>query len=118
MGEQELLHAAIHEKVALHGYDARWPDLFEAERRRLLAVLPGTFVAIEHIGSTAVPGLIAKPIIDLLAATLGSRARTPVCRAEIPTGPDPPGRSGSLHGRQGRLRAARSFTVGSHTGLK
>jgi len=67
MDEQESLHAAIHETVTLHDYDARWPGLFEAERERLFAALPGKFMAIEHIGSTAVPGLVAKPIIDLLA---------------------------------------------------
>ena len=65
--EEESLHAAIHEDVALHPYEATWPQAFEAERSRLLTLFPGDFVEIEHIGSTAVPGLKAKPVIDLLA---------------------------------------------------
>lgn len=61
------LAAAIHEDVALRPHDAAWADVFERERARLDALLPGTFVQIAHIGSTAVPGLVAKPVIDLLA---------------------------------------------------
>ncbi len=67
MDEQESLHQAIHEKVALGAYDPRWPLMFEEERDRLFALFPDDFMAIEHIGSTAVPGLSAKPIIDMLA---------------------------------------------------
>lgn len=49
-------------------YDPDWPRLFEAERARLAAVLePWLAAGIHHIGSTAVPGLAAKPIIDMLA---------------------------------------------------
>lgn len=66
--DDESLAAAIHEDVSLHTHDPAWAPTFEEERRRLLSLLPGTFVAIEHIGSTAVAGLIAKPIVDLLAA--------------------------------------------------
>jgi GrpB-like predicted nucleotidyltransferase (UPF0157 family) len=58
---------AIEQPVALSDPDAAWPAMFEAERRRLMDVLPGTFVAIEHIGSTAVAGLRSKPLIDMLA---------------------------------------------------
>jgi GrpB-like predicted nucleotidyltransferase (UPF0157 family) len=46
-------------------YDPAWPGKFEAERARLAPLLPG--VEIHHIGSTAVPGLAAKPVIDLMA---------------------------------------------------
>jgi GrpB-like predicted nucleotidyltransferase (UPF0157 family) len=53
--------------VRLHPYDPEWPPAFAAECHRLLSLLPDAFVAIEHFGSTAVPGLMAKPIIDLLA---------------------------------------------------
>ena len=58
---------AIAEPVVLADYDPAWPAAAEAERSRLMRALPGTFVAIEHIGSTAVPGMRAKPLIDLLA---------------------------------------------------
>lgn len=48
-------------------HDTRWAGRFVEERDRLLDLLPGHFNAIEHIGSTAVPGLAAKPVIDILA---------------------------------------------------
>ena len=67
MNEQESLLAAIHEEVRLHPYDPSWPFAFVAERERLLSVLPDIFIELQHIGSTAVPGLPAKPIIDILA---------------------------------------------------
>lgn len=67
MTDANSLHAAIHEDVSLQAYDSRWPDRFVAERDRLLALFPLVFVDIEHIGSTAVPGMVAKPIVDLLA---------------------------------------------------
>jgi GrpB-like predicted nucleotidyltransferase (UPF0157 family) len=67
MTEQESLLAAIHEEVRLHPYDPSWPSKFAAERQRLTSLLPNVFLDIEHIGSTAVPGMPAKPVIDLLA---------------------------------------------------
>jgi GrpB-like predicted nucleotidyltransferase (UPF0157 family) len=49
-------------------YDQRWPSRFETERALLQPVLASWLVAdLEHIGSTAIPGLIAKPIIDIMA---------------------------------------------------
>jgi GrpB-like predicted nucleotidyltransferase (UPF0157 family) len=46
-------------------YDPRWPGLFEDLRDRADAALAGLAHVTEHVGSTAVPGLAAKPIIDL-----------------------------------------------------
>jgi GrpB-like predicted nucleotidyltransferase (UPF0157 family) len=46
-------------------HDPSWAELFELERNRLLRVFDGRAVAIEHIGSTSVPGLCAKPIVDI-----------------------------------------------------
>jgi GrpB-like predicted nucleotidyltransferase (UPF0157 family) len=51
--------------VILSPYDPRWPAMFEAERARLHGAI-GPDAAIAHIGSTAVPGLEAKPYIDML----------------------------------------------------
>ncbi|MCW7539662.1 GrpB family protein [Aquabacterium sp. A7-Y] len=67
MTDQESLLAAIHESVELVPYDPAWPPAFEEERWRLLSLFPSAFVAIEHIGSTAIPGMRAKPIVDILA---------------------------------------------------
>lgn len=52
--------------VQILDYDPRWPTLFEHEKVLLLDTVGPWVAAIEHIGSTAVPGLAAKPIIDIL----------------------------------------------------
>jgi GrpB-like predicted nucleotidyltransferase (UPF0157 family) len=54
------------DRVELVDYDPSWARLFEEERERLSPVFDGKVVAIEHIGSTSVPGLCAKPIVDVL----------------------------------------------------
>jgi GrpB-like predicted nucleotidyltransferase (UPF0157 family) len=64
--------------VHIIAYDPAWPAQFTAEAERLRAVLdPADVVGIEHFGSTAIPGLAAKPIIDiLLAVTSLDRAKS------------------------------------------
>ena len=52
--------------IVLVPYDPQWPRLFEQEAARVRDLLGELVTRIEHIGSTAVPGLPAKPIIDLL----------------------------------------------------
>ena len=52
--------------VALQEYDPAWPEQFLAKRRKIAAALAGARTAVEHVGSTAVPGLCAKPVLDLL----------------------------------------------------
>jgi GrpB-like predicted nucleotidyltransferase (UPF0157 family) len=47
-------------------YSPEWPEEFAREAARLTALLGDELIAVHHIGSTAVPGLAAKPIIDLL----------------------------------------------------
>lgn len=47
-------------------YDSGWPELFEREANRIRSVLGDKALQIEHVGSTSVPGLCAKPIIDIL----------------------------------------------------
>jgi GrpB-like predicted nucleotidyltransferase (UPF0157 family) len=53
------------DRITVVPYDPRWQVLFEAEADRLGDALVETAVRIEHIGSTAVPGLAAKPVIDI-----------------------------------------------------
>lgn len=74
MGQSERRAAAVRDlaraggrdmRVQIAEYDPSWPAAFEAERQRLEPLLGG--VEIHHIGSTAVPGLAAKPIIDMIA---------------------------------------------------
>jgi GrpB-like predicted nucleotidyltransferase (UPF0157 family) len=54
--------------IKLSEYDPAWPALFAREADRIRAVLGPTAVLIEHAGSTSVPGLAAKPIIDIVLA--------------------------------------------------
>lgn len=57
------------DEVEIVDYDPRWPVLFDEEAERLRAVLdPSLIVGLEHFGSTAIAGLSAKPIIDILIA--------------------------------------------------
>ena len=51
--------------IELVAYDATWPGRFESEARLLRAALGPRALRIEHVGSTAVAGLVAKPIIDI-----------------------------------------------------
>src|SRR5262245_50308839 len=53
--------------VRLVPYDPRWPELFQVEAARIAATLAPLELALEHTGSTSVPGLIAKPVLDILA---------------------------------------------------
>lgn len=64
---EDKLKRVLAEEVALAPYDPEWPRAFREEKARLLACLPGELIRrIEHMGSTAVPGLAAKPIVDML----------------------------------------------------
>ena len=57
-------------KIHIADYSPTWPELFATEKAQLAPLLPeGTL--IEHIGSTAVPGLAAKPIIDIMIGLPG-----------------------------------------------
>jgi GrpB-like predicted nucleotidyltransferase (UPF0157 family) len=57
------------DEIEIVDYDPRWAFLFNEEAARLRAVLdPSLIVGLEHFGSTAIPGLAAKPIIDILIA--------------------------------------------------
>jgi GrpB-like predicted nucleotidyltransferase (UPF0157 family) len=55
------------EPVVVVDYDPAWPWLYEEESERIRIALGDAVVVVEHIGSTAVPGLVAKPVIDILA---------------------------------------------------
>jgi GrpB-like predicted nucleotidyltransferase (UPF0157 family) len=57
--------------VIIVDYDPAWPILYEKEKKQILEAVGKKILAIEHIGSTAVPGLGAKPIIDIMAGVHG-----------------------------------------------
>ena len=70
--EEEIRAAWVTEpprltaKLQVVDYDPAWPGLFAREADRVRAVLGDRVLQLEHIGSTSVPGLAAKPIIDML----------------------------------------------------
>jgi GrpB-like predicted nucleotidyltransferase (UPF0157 family) len=78
---EESRHPSLDERfdpaVRVVEYDPAWPASAAAEIGRIRAALAGVAVRVEHVGSTAVPGLAAKPIIDLQASVdrLEPRAR-------------------------------------------
>lgn len=70
--EEEIRAYTIGELKPLSGrivivdYDPHWPELFASEANRIRSVLGSRALRIEHAGSTSVPGLAAKPVIDIL----------------------------------------------------
>jgi len=64
-GEEWLIGGPEARAVEIHEYDAGWPQRFVRERARIAEALPDATL-IEHIGSTSVPGLGAKPIVDII----------------------------------------------------
>jgi GrpB-like predicted nucleotidyltransferase (UPF0157 family) len=58
--------------IELVEYDPEWPRLYEREAERVRAALGDRVVALEHAGSTSVPGLAAKPLIDIVLAVADS----------------------------------------------
>jgi len=58
--------------ITLAEYDSAWPVLYEREAARIRAALADRALLIEHVGSTSVPGLAAKPHIDILLAVADS----------------------------------------------
>ena len=64
VGELKVHGATVH----LADYDPAWPRLYEREAGRLRSTLGDRVRLLEHVGSTSVPGLAAKPIIDIVLA--------------------------------------------------
>src|SRR5262245_63684586 len=56
------------DEIEIVEYDPRWPARFALESARIRSILAEPALEIEHHGSTAVPGLAAKPVIDMLVA--------------------------------------------------
>lgn len=76
----DAVRKAVREEIEIVPYDSSWRESFKREADRLRRYLPkGVIRRIEHFGSTAVPGLAAKPIIDILVEVSALR----VARNEI-----------------------------------
>jgi GrpB-like predicted nucleotidyltransferase (UPF0157 family) len=79
MASEEEMRAAHIGALRVHNapiqlieYSAEWPKLFAREAKRVRATLRDRVLMLEHAGSTSVPGLAAKPIIDMLLAVADS----------------------------------------------
>ena len=70
IGEPEVLPG----RIVVEDYDPAWPVRYEREAARILGALSDRAVRLEHAGSTSVPGLPAKPIIDIVLAVPDSAA--------------------------------------------
>lgn len=65
-GASPLVEGAVPDtKLVLSEYDRSWPDTYVSVAQRIRDALGFRVLALEHVGSTAVPGLVAKPIIDV-----------------------------------------------------
>ena len=58
--------------VEIHDYDPRWPSWYERENARIRSILGDRVLRLEHVGSTSVPNLPAKPLIDVVLEVLDS----------------------------------------------
>ena len=64
---KEKIARVVKEEIEIRPYDPAWPAMFEDEKACLQNILAkDLFLRIEHFGSTAVPGLPAKPVVDIL----------------------------------------------------
>src|SRR5438067_12601201 len=52
--------------IIIENYNLQWPALYEQERTNILSAIEDLLAEIEHVGSTSVPGLGAKPIVDIM----------------------------------------------------
>lgn len=71
--ETGLIGGAEKRRIEIHDYNTDWPTKFETHARIIAGALGNSALRIEHIGSTSVPGLAAKPIIDILVVVQDSR---------------------------------------------
>ena len=64
--DRVLIGGRERREIVIADYDPAWPQRFEVERPRIAAALGERALRVEHVGSTSVPGLAAKPIVDVL----------------------------------------------------
>jgi GrpB-like predicted nucleotidyltransferase (UPF0157 family) len=90
MDDEQILAAAVGEppqqyrEIVLAEYDPEWPKWFEQAAEQIRAALGDAALEIHHVGSTSVPGLMAKPLIDInlvVADTTDEEAYVPKLEA-------------------------------------
>jgi GrpB-like predicted nucleotidyltransferase (UPF0157 family) len=93
-------------RIRIVSHDERWPDLFSAESVALATAFGGLAMEIHHVGSTSVPGLPAKPIIDILIVVDDIGQVDSLNPAMLALGYEPQGEYG--------IRGRRFFTKGGN----
>lgn len=68
--DQVLVGGREQRSIVIVDYDPAWPARFELERERIARALGAFALRIDHVGSTAVPGLAAKPIVDIAVSVV------------------------------------------------
>ena len=84
--ESCLIGGVVPREIVIAEYDPAWPARYEAHARAIHDALGGTLLRIEHVGSASVPGLAAKPIIDILAVVPDSGTNPPTSRSSARPG--------------------------------
>ena len=64
--------APLENPIRLAEYDSDWPRLYQRDEKRIRSALGERALVIEHVGSTSVPGLAAKPVIDIVLVVADS----------------------------------------------
>ena len=80
-------------------YNPGWPDKFQREAKKLAAIFGPELIAIHHVGSTAIPGIMAKPIIDIMPIVQHIERVDALNPALIKLGYEPRGENG-ISGRR------------------
>jgi GrpB-like predicted nucleotidyltransferase (UPF0157 family) len=74
--ETGLIGGVEKRDIKIVDYDPDWPNKFEMHAKIIAGALGGSLLSIGHIGSTSVPGLAAKPIIDILVVVQNSASES------------------------------------------
>lgn len=101
------------DRVCLVPYSPQWPRLFRNETRRLRRRLRGISLSVAHVGSTAVPGLPAKPVIDIALRPRDRTSLRPLIRSIVAAGYEYKGE----YGLKGRHFFVRGTPVTHHLHL-
>jgi GrpB-like predicted nucleotidyltransferase (UPF0157 family) len=78
---ERFMHGLKQGEVWLAAYDRAWPQCFKEESKRLHEALGAQALDIQHIGSTAIPGMVAKPIVDIAVTVAALDELTPIIAA-------------------------------------
>ncbi len=90
-------------RIEVVAYNPTWPAGYEAEREKLTAIFGDLLLSIHHVGSTSVPGIKAKPVIDMLAVVRDDSRLSDYNQAMIDLGYTPRGECLDAGGTPGRF---------------